>query len=464
MDKYNKFFGEERPLLIHQLRKQQVELEKLRQKLCERPYKLSNSIVDEQYKAFLQEGAKSFMEGYFHKKDSRTATWQKYYFVFNPSSLELMYWKTKEDQSKGKGTSILVSWVFNEPATEEDMVPNQLRLPLPFGRSKNVCTLRMSVYCSANRVYMLCAQSDDEANKWFNTIDRLLRMIYIDAELSFKIEHASKLLPVQKKQLQLEREQYKHIVSKLQTAGLFPDRPSIKIREGYLEMEKADGTWKRYYFILFTESLSYFNVDDKTMLPRGVILIDSITTIKISSDSSDTDKMEVEDAMEIDTSQGFVIDTVLRSFYLRAKHSEAAKDWINLIYHQRNDLIPDDEHKRPDPSLVQPVNPIPTTTINVNSTKTLQYVEAGKSKTVKILSKGQDSIIVGRSSKADVSLLDTKVSRNHFKIENQNNSITLTDLGSNSGTLVNGKKVISTPLRNGDRIQIGTTIINFTAV
>ncbi len=39
--------------------------------------------------------------------------------------------------------------------------------------------------------------------------------------------------------------------------------PSDKKKEGYLEIDKGEGVWKKYYFMLFTQSLSYFNQNDK---------------------------------------------------------------------------------------------------------------------------------------------------------------------------------------------------------
>ncbi len=90
-------------------------------------------------------------------------------------------------------------------------------------------------------------------------------MVHTAQELADKTNWAEQLVPIQKKQIKLEREQYKAVVSNLQLAGLYPDRPTGKTREGYLEMQKADGSWKKYYFMLFKDSLSYFNLDDKVV-------------------------------------------------------------------------------------------------------------------------------------------------------------------------------------------------------
>jgi hypothetical protein len=73
-------------------------------------------------------------------------------------------------------------------------------------------------------------------------------------------ENAAKLVgPMLQRQLKMEKQQYNIIVLDMQR----PHRPTDKRREGYLEMQKADGSWKKYYFVLFKDSLSYFNLDNK---------------------------------------------------------------------------------------------------------------------------------------------------------------------------------------------------------
>jgi two-component system, cell cycle response regulator len=71
-------------------------------------------------------------------------------------------------------------------------------------------------------------------------------------------------------------------------------------------------------------------------------------------------------------------------------------------------------------------------------------------------------MIVGRSETADIFIDDQDVSRAHAKIEVQKDSITISDLGSTNGTLVNGKPVQRHDLKDGDKIQIGNiTILKF---
>jgi diguanylate cyclase (GGDEF)-like protein len=71
------------------------------------------------------------------------------------------------------------------------------------------------------------------------------------------------------------------------------------------------------------------------------------------------------------------------------------------------------------------------------------------------------SIVVGRSSKADIQIDQESVSRNHCKLINTGKSIMLRDLGSTNGTYVNDELVDEYVLRDGDFIKIGRCIFKF---
>lgn len=66
---------------------------------------------------------------------------------------------------------------------------------------------------------------------------------------------------------------------------------------------------------------------------------------------------------------------------------------------------------------------------------------------------------IGRDSICDVLIKDFSVSRLHAKLIDRDEKHELEDLGSSNGTFVNGKKVKSIMLKNGDRIKIGTNVI-----
>jgi hypothetical protein len=70
-------------------------------------------------------------------------------------------------------------------------------------------------------------------------------------------------------------------------------------------------------------------------------------------------------------------------------------------------------------------------------------------------------MIVGRVPSADLYLDDEQVSRLHAQITRTGGTFAVADLGSTNGTLVNGQRVSRAFLRDGDRIQIGQTVLTF---
>ena len=73
--------------------------------------------------------------------------------------------------------------------------------------------------------------------------------------------------------------------------------------------------------------------------------------------------------------------------------------------------------------------------------------------------KGDKQLIIGRSSELDMVLVEDMVSRKHAKITMSGGKITIEDLGSTNGTFVNGEKVKTARIKEGDRILIGTSIL-----
>ncbi len=68
---------------------------------------------------------------------------------------------------------------------------------------------------------------------------------------------------------------------------------------------------------------------------------------------------------------------------------------------------------------------------------------------------GDASLVVGRSSGADLTISDPGVSRRHCRLETGENNLRVTDLNSRNGTLVNGEAVDSAVLVPGDSFVIG---------
>lgn len=79
----------------------------------------------------------------------------------------------------------------------------------------------------------------------------------------------------------------------------------------------------------------------------------------------------------------------------------------------------------------------------------------------------REEVILGRALNADVRVNDTKVSRQHARIntvfneETKKDEYILTDLGSRNGIFVNGQRVETARLENGDKLALGECILRF---
>ena len=68
---------------------------------------------------------------------------------------------------------------------------------------------------------------------------------------------------------------------------------------------------------------------------------------------------------------------------------------------------------------------------------------------------------IGRSPDSDILLDDITVSRKHAILEKVKDEYRILDLGSLNGSYINGVRVDSSKLSNGDRIQIGKYVFLF---
>jgi two-component system NtrC family sensor kinase len=74
----------------------------------------------------------------------------------------------------------------------------------------------------------------------------------------------------------------------------------------------------------------------------------------------------------------------------------------------------------------------------------------------------KDGLTLGRDATNRIQLNDSEVSRRHAEVSQCDEGYQLVDLGSSNGTFVNTEKVDRRLLHNGDRVQIGKTLLLFT--
>jgi FhaA, N-terminal domain/FHA domain len=71
------------------------------------------------------------------------------------------------------------------------------------------------------------------------------------------------------------------------------------------------------------------------------------------------------------------------------------------------------------------------------------------------------SVTIGRLPECDVVLADPGASRRHVQLHTSDGRTVLTDLGSTNGTLVNDAETGRAELHDGDRITLGSTVLEF---
>ncbi len=73
-------------------------------------------------------------------------------------------------------------------------------------------------------------------------------------------------------------------------------------------------------------------------------------------------------------------------------------------------------------------------------------------------------VLLGRGETAAVRLGDAAVSREHCRIRLDTEGIRVVDLGSRSGTRIDGTRVESAPLEPGSRLEVGSTVLRLKAM
>ena len=72
------------------------------------------------------------------------------------------------------------------------------------------------------------------------------------------------------------------------------------------------------------------------------------------------------------------------------------------------------------------------------------------------------AIAIGRDPNSTIQLHDTEISRHHAEIRCDEERFSLIDLGSSNGTFVNSEQIEHQTLKNGDRVQLGRTLLIYT--
>jgi hypothetical protein len=88
-----------------------------------------------------------------------------------------------------------------------------------------------------------------------------------------------------------------------------------------------------------------------------------------------------------------------------------------------------------------------------------ELIVRDKVRTLKRISVHKFPFVVGRSEEADLVLGDSGVSRQHAAFEEKDEKLVIRDLGSTNGIFVNGHFTKEFALQDGDRVSLGTHIL-----
>jgi hypothetical protein len=155
-------------------------------------------------------------------------------------------------------------------------------------------------------------------------------------------------------------------------------------------------------------------------------------------------------------------ETVLIAELKKLIRETAAERGWGLVGPPEVQLFMDDQLRKGDlvveSSLVQGEDEEPAVPAVSESRALLIVQEDGASKSVPLAG---DVLTIGRLPDCDVVITDKGASRRHAQLRNEAGAWTITDLGSTNGTRLNGQTVQSRELADGDRITIGTTVLEF---
>ena len=88
-------------------------------------------------------------------------------------------------------------------------------------------------------------------------------------------------------------------------------------------------------------------------------------------------------------------------------------------------------------------------------------VRSGGGRAGEHFSPKRERTTIGRSPDCDIFLDDVTVSRKHAELLAEDGRFTIRDLGSLNGTYVNRRRIESSPLSDGDELQIGKYRLTF---
>ena len=160
-----------------------------------------------------------------------------------------------------------------------------------------------------------------------------------------------------------------------------------------------------------------------------------------------------EDAARYEQAEAAIVSELKRVI----RDAAAERGW-GLVGPPEVEFVVDDDLKKGDLGCVASLVEGEDVDATAASRASLAIREDGSDRTVPLTS---DIVTVGRLADCDVVLKDRGASRKHAQLRLRHGVWTLTDLGSTNGTRLNGQTIQSRELSDGDKITIGSTVLEF---
>lgn len=223
--------------------------------------------------------------------------------------------------------------------------------------------------------------------------------------------------------------------------------------------------------VFYSENDNVYEIKTKTPITKGTYTFEFFG---IKDDSKEANPLNAKQVVEVKKSNNsavlpiwatvlivigsvLVIGIAVSIPILSAKKRNSQSKTDDALIVPENNSVEDIEYAEPMQGVVKHH-------IKANDAIRIRLkIQTGKTSEQNIETNIVSSLIVGRSDTCDIYIDDTKLSRQHFVIENDDGNIYVMDLQSRNGTMLNGIRINSRQrISNGDKIMAGLSDIIIT--
>lgn len=223
--------------------------------------------------------------------------------------------------------------------------------------------------------------------------------------------------------------------------------------------------------IFYSENDNVYEIKTKTPITKGTYTFEFSG---IKDDSKEANSVTTKQIVEVEKSNNtaglplwsiilivvgsiLVVGVVVLILVVSAKKKDSENKKDDVLTVPVNNRVEDIEY-------TEPMQDVVKHHIKTNDAIRIRLkIQTGKTSEQNVETNIVSSLIVGRSDTCDIYIDDTKLSRQHFVIENDNGTFYVMDLQSRNGTMLNGIRINSRQrISSGDKIMAGLSDIIIT--